>query len=52
MKTIIIALLLIPVVAFAAGPPCGNVHKKRTVKGVEPTASALYYELKSIESGS
>jgi hypothetical protein len=52
MKTIIIALLLIPVVAFAAGSPCGNAHKKRTVKGAEPTASALYYELKSIESGS
>lgn len=52
MKTIIIALLLIPVVAFAAGPPCGNVHEKRTVKGVEPTATALYNELKNIESGS
>lgn len=52
MKTIITALLLIPSIAFAAGLPCGNVHERRIVIGVEPTTAALYNELKNIESGS
>lgn len=50
MKTIILALLLIPVIAFAA-EPCSNVKEKRIVEGTAPTASALYENLKNIESG-
>lgn len=51
MKTIILTLLLIPTIAFAGEPPCGDVHEKRIVEGVEPTATALYKKIKNIESG-
>jgi hypothetical protein len=52
MKTIIAALLLIPTLAFAGEPLCGNGHEKRIVKGVDPTATVLYKKLKNIELGS
>lgn len=40
-----------PTIAFAAESHYGKAHEKRVVKGGKPTATALYGNLKNIESG-